>query len=802
MGKTSSTPRKVSCLPCRLKKVKCDGQKPCYRCQQKQIECSYAKPAPVGRPPKNAVVNKLVLARSDAPAAYFSSTLCKEFIFEHISYGHPGTQGNYAPYLYDNNRKDNEPGIRIWVKSIYQQYFGGDNVAANAITTRHDMDPSKLAGAVKMYDLLQHFTWTTSDVVNIVVRRFSRLTLLSYVEPAFTMCGLALDKTQDFFDGHQAPPINPLNSLPPQQALRLIECFFSIHPYSNLFNKTMLLQSYWTDSADPFLMTIIYGTTAYISQLLDGKPLSLWETSLSASQRNPFLDYAYVLIDKANTEVSLSRYQAVVLLALFESQFGYTKRGMTLFALSYMMAARMGILDGTYKKRQMTDVEEELLLMTYWASYNMTVRGCIELDQVPREVIGKFSRSFPPASIHDSASYKFDRSNGNLRMFKSYHYLVETYFTESVITQYSSRLFMYFPESDYNLFRVPQYINALSSHSTALSAPIIDIEQALKNVLINFETFIHEHKHEWSPLQVFSIESTYLLYKIHFSFLRLYVSTARLQPDNRLGLAPIATRSDRHTEDTLDLDDIDVIIRLHSVVPIAVELLDKMKILLDNPANYCCHPEWLPHGLMASCLETSARILMLKYRRDPWDIKTYNHIKTMHKVTTYQIWIGWTAIQTIEKMLNDFFKMYPVAPVGEEQVDTSTIINDNSFPVDDNELAILTSTIQIPVEMYDFLNNSSNVENTSSSDERSTTPYSDVSPQDIIGFGTTKENTRTLSMSLDPWRFAQRPRSAHLVELEEEDTTWLDEMLQAGNDQQATLDALLAADNGLLNSLL
>lgn len=56
-------------------------------------------------------------------------------------------------------------------------------------------------------------------------------------------------------------------------------------------------------------------------------------------------------------------------------------------------------------------------------------------------------------------------------------------------------------------------------------------------------------------------------------------------------------------------------------------------------------------------------------------------------------------------------------------------------------------------------------------------------------------------MSLDPWRFAQRPRSAHLVELEEEDTTWLDEMLQAGNDQQATLDALLAADNGLLNSL-
>lgn len=424
------------------------------------------------------------------------------------------------------------------------------------------------------------------------------------------------------------------------------------------------------------------------------------------------------------------------------------------------------------------------------------------VDQVPREVIGKFSRSFPPASIHDSASYKFDRSNGNLRMFKSYHYLVETYFTESVITQYSSRLFMYFPESDYNLFRVPQYINALSSHSTALSAPIIDIEQALKNVLINFETFIHEHKHEWSPLQVFSIESTYLLYKIHFSFLRLYVSTARLQPDNRLGLAPIATRSDRHTEDTLDLDDIDVIIRLHSVVPIAVELLDKMKILLDNPANYCCHPEWLPHGLMASCLETSARILMLKYRRDPWDIKTYNHIKTMHKVTTYQIWIGWTAIQTIEKMLNDFFKMYPVAPVGEEQVDTSTIINDNSFPVDDNELAILTSTIQIPVEMYDFLNNSSNVENTSSSDERSTTPYSDVSPQDIIGFGTTKENTRTLSMSLDPWRFAQRPRSAHLVELEEEDTTWLDEMLQAGNDQQATLDALLAADNGLLNSLL
>ncbi|KAI9498049.1 hypothetical protein BDB00DRAFT_800847 [Zychaea mexicana] len=709
----TTTKRKISCLPCRLKKVKCDGNRPCQRCQAKDTNCLYAKPAPVGRPPKNAVVNKLVLARNEEPIPSLSSSLCKEFIFEHVSYT---KTPNDTSYLFSGK----EIGLQYYIKDIFSAFFGPDNSACNEIVEGQKMtkagELAKLVSNVKMYDMLQYFTWMTSDLINIMIRRFSRLSLDNYIEPDFTLYSLQIDHSKDFFGDAADNAVNPLNSLPPQQAMRFIECFFCIHPYSLMFNKTMIMQSYWTDSADPLLMTVIYGTTAYISQLLEGKPVALWETVTTETHRNAFLNYAYVLINKSSAEASLSRYQALILLALFEVTFGYAKRGMSLFALGHMIATRVGLFLKT--RQRMSDVEEESCLMTFWSAYNCTMRGCIEMDQVPREVLNKFTRPFPPARVEESASYRFDQENNNVRMFKSYHYLIESFYCQSVISQFSSRLFMYFPESKQNIFRRrPSFISTTLSDSTALSLAQVDIEEALNSVLNQFSVFIETNRHRWSTQQQYTIESTYILYKIHFSFLKLYVLTAKLDGiyesrplsgNRRHGRIPVPVATTNiDMEMPIDLDDIEVVIRMHLVVPMAVDLLEKTRIYLASPANYNNQPAWLPHGLVASALETSAKILMLKYRRDPWDLQTWHHLEAVRTITSNHRWAIWTSMLLIEKKLSEFFEQYPAPPSGNNDND-----NDNSNTDTTVSSLFLRSTASpVPsVELFDTSNNASSLE--------------------------------------------------------------------------------------------
>lgn len=379
--------KKVSCLPCRLKKVKCDGEYPCQRCQSKDHNCVYQKPKTVGRPPKNAVINKLVLSRianNNQASATPTKTFCREFIFENVS-----NSPDLTPIRYLEDSKQH--GLQFYANQLFTTIFSkvvssSRFIQASLITTQN-VDFFTVAPKIKVFNMTHFYNILTADIANILARRISRLRLSYYDELAFSKYGLKYDQTSAFFETPTDTALvqNPLNSLPPQQAVRLIECFFGIHPYSILFSKTMLLQSYWTDTADSLLLSVIYGTTVYKSQLLDGKPLVLWE-AIEKKNRNPFLDYAYILLSKATAEATPSRYQAVVLLALFEVLFGYPKRGMALFALSHMLAAKLGLYDNTLPGG-LNPVEKELLSVTFWASFNCAIRGCIECN-VNKRVFG------------------------------------------------------------------------------------------------------------------------------------------------------------------------------------------------------------------------------------------------------------------------------------------------------------------------------------------------------------------------------------------------------------------------------
>ncbi|KAI9363119.1 hypothetical protein BD770DRAFT_315433, partial [Pilaira anomala] len=414
--------RKVSCLPCRLKKVKCNGQKPCQRCQTKDTTCTFQKPGSVGRPPKNAVVNKLVLSKNTTTT---TNSFCQQFIFEHIS-----LTPILLPTRYIQDSK--QMSLSHHLNSLFALYFKN-----NSLTKRlsHHGEYTYVSPKVEIYNLAHYFTSLTEDMASILTCRISKLKLTYYSNLEFSNMALTYDRATSFFQ----PPIpliislNPLNALPPTQAINLIETFFSLHPFSFLLNKTMLLQSYWTDTTDPLLLTVIYGTTIFKSQLLLGKPLELWG-ALNKTKRNSFLDYAYHLLSKASAKTTPSRYQAIVLLGLFEITFGFPKKGMSLLGLSFMMATNLGLFDNTMPSG-LNQVEKELLLVTFWAAFEEAIRGCVELEQIPRLALTYHTQLLPPTNATLSKSYQHDIENNNTRSFKNYNHLIETFYIRAVIAK-------------------------------------------------------------------------------------------------------------------------------------------------------------------------------------------------------------------------------------------------------------------------------------------------------------------------------------------------------------------------------
>ncbi|CEP12233.1 hypothetical protein [Parasitella parasitica] len=652
--------RKISCLPCRVKKVKCDGEKPCSRCEARQTTCVYQKPGAVGRPPKNAVVNKLVLARvgsimSDDKEAQNANNFCREFIFENVSMTRLLTP---MRYLYDNPQH----GLDHYINTLFSTYFARNTSLDQFIQERRSSnaiikhgDYATLSTKVKIFDLTDYFSWMSADMASILMKRVSNLKLTYYTDLEFSRTALAYDFTTTFFEtpSENSLVINPLNSLPPQQAVRLIECFFCIHPFSNLLNKTMLLQSYWTDTADPFLLTVVYGTTIFKSQLLDGKPLELWD-ALNKKKRNPFLDYAYLLLAKASAEATPSKYQAVVLLALFEVTFGFPKRGMSLFGLSYLLAARLGLFDNTLPAG-LNSVEKELLLNTFWAAFETTIRGCVELEQIPRAALAYHEHPYPPPNTKLSKSYQYDVESKNPRLFKWYFYLVETFYVKSVVARVSCKLILQLPHSsDPSLPKAPSYL--LQQLKPDIFAPYPtnrpNVEGRITEVLDDFWDFIQKNRKDWSPLQAFTIELFYLFYRISMYFIRDSVR----KPD---GKRHPFSLYERYTPSELDLTDVGNVLRVHRAIPKSIELIEKTFAHLSSPINYYEQTDFLPRGIIISAVDAAAQVLMYAYRLEASDV-IRQHIEMAEAILSIPIiWGDWATCDILKTVIHKFLLANP-----------------------------------------------------------------------------------------------------------------------------------------------
>ncbi|KAI9487346.1 MAG: hypothetical protein EXX96DRAFT_605316 [Benjaminiella poitrasii] len=680
------TKRKVSCLRCRTKKIKCDGEKPCNRCQMKQIDCVYQKPRAVGRPPKNAIINKLTISQftindsnsekhsSIIPDQNTNSTIvCREFIFENASF----KPIDSALQLQNFNRYE----LAYYIDSIFSIYFPksilDQAIVGESNTSLINRDrSSKINLRIKTFDLLQQFAWFSADTAAILMRRISNLHMSLYSELEFSNVIFNDDLTTQFFEHPLNSPlinINPLNSLPPQQAIRLIDCFFSIHPYSFILNKTMLLKSYWSDTADPLLLSVVYGTTIFKSQILEGKPLELWDGLYNKKKRNPFLEYAYFLLSKSTGDVTPSKYQAVALLALFEVVFGLPKKGAVLFGTLSLLASKLGLFDKT-AFLEVDSVEKELLLVTFWSSFEFSMRGSVEFEKIPKMLFIQHNHPYPPCNINSSKSYQYDIRNNNPRLSKSQSYIVESFYIKTVVSRIASNLLVHLPHiPSVTISKSPPIIHQLFKGLKYISPDIqkqhtITIEKRIDMVLDDFKEFIENNKEDWSSFQAYTLTLFHSFFRICLVFLRDTV----LNP-NKTNQHPFSMK-DYYASSKLDLTDTNNALAVINAIPESINVVETCLQFLSDSNNYFHKPNLLHHGIIAYAIDAASQVLMYAYQLEKSKKIRYYLEMTIVVLEIPIIWDDWKINEmlkiTIQKFLRDI----------SSSENTNNICNDNSKP--------------------------------------------------------------------------------------------------------------------------
>lgn len=246
-----------------------------------------------------------------------------------------------------------------------------------------------------------------------------------------------------------------------------------------------------------------------------------------------------------------------------------------------------------------------------------------------------------------------------------------------VITYFSSKLFACLPKTEQNLFGCPttppnppsigellqqQYnvlIQLLDAAAAANSHYDTMVDYQIQRVLTDFKAFIDQESHQWSSFQLYMIESTYLLYCIHFKFIR-----------SQNDIAPI--RYHKIISD-LNLADTRNTTRITKLWPKTQRLIYKLQTFLYEHSNALDELDekriaLLPLGLMLTSLETTMRLMTFHYQLDPQNQEILDQLRNLYSISNEDIWNHCGPVaKTIQKKFKEFLKFHQIPFLANQQ---------------------------------------------------------------------------------------------------------------------------------------
>ncbi|KAL9934494.1 hypothetical protein V8E36_006950 [Tilletia maclaganii] len=283
---TPLTPRRASCEFCRRRKIRCNGEDPCAACVQRKIACLFEREAPKGRPPRSSKtsdsngrresgegVNALPpgsipikpSVRTMVPSRALSSfKISHDFDIQPEDIATPfwvqmgGKQGTVASALQDmwdryfGPRDTNQPSSSfVQPDAASRPGTPSSQVPLNGKGKGKERKDSRFPQTT--FDSGEdEFHWVAgfSSSIQMMIQGMVELSCNVYSQlgctwigkPFFFVYMMQVDPTQRMFESTNDPGPNPLDSLPLDQMLSMIEIFFAHNAQAALFSKTMLIE--------------------------------------------------------------------------------------------------------------------------------------------------------------------------------------------------------------------------------------------------------------------------------------------------------------------------------------------------------------------------------------------------------------------------------------------------------------------------------------------------------------------------------------------------------------------------------
>jgi hypothetical protein len=289
------------------------------------------------------------------------------------------------------------------------------------------------------------------------------------------------------------------------------------------------------------------------------------------------------------------------------------------------------------------------------------------VEQIPRAALTHHEHPYPPPNIKLSRSYQYDIESNNPRLFKSYYYLVETFYIQAVVSKFSCKIILQLPHSSRTTCNSTSDMERL--YKTKCYKPVSKassmIKTGIQQVLEEFKAFNETHKKDWSKLQVYTLELFCSFFSICLYFLRDSISN----PDERKH--PFSLHK-RHLPGKLDLTDVDNVLHVHETVPEAIGLIEKSFAYLSDPENYYQQSDFLPRGIIISAVDAASQVLMYSYQLEQTEQVRYYLEMAALVLSMPAVWGDWGTAELVKGIIDDFLKAHP-------QFDSATANSNDDF---------------------------------------------------------------------------------------------------------------------------
>lgn len=509
-----------SCHFCRSRKIKCSGHMICEACRERNLECFYSEGEPKGRPKnksKDSFSGPSSKGQNEQPMDLTDATsLLAQLLTSDASHSYqqsPIKQAFTFPTL--DKFESNKP---LWVRE--------DSVAAQMIGTFLWLDLTSQSTAVVPTNPVDKKIFLIRDCIskqdNKVAESFGYGQFssdLSYEDVFFTIAqeliellavrlgeigcsdlgdgrsqyflkSFIADTTTTMFDPYFDPRDpdartnssrddiaqrihNPLSDYDNHEMPPMLEIWFSQHPFSFMFSKTLLLRDVRKDTYDDILIAAMLGDV-----------LSSGPTDAARHRAQILYSYANMRLGSTSrSDIQLTTCQAMVLLGWHALCTGQARRGLVLLAwadnfLCNVQVSKVGIniVNGV----DVGEVESESLRSTQWLLYSIFLWIIMQVQMSSRDFLPwDVPAILPTADPNELAMLRLDQSSGSFSTLQSQEGAYRELWLLSHVTAFVSQIYRLCPRVQTPTIEVIEGTEGWQSQVLkrlrSLSSPIEDI---------------------------------------------------------------------------------------------------------------------------------------------------------------------------------------------------------------------------------------------------------------------------------------------------------------------------------------